>query len=458
MRVALFALARSTQDIALATAHGHAALRALDEAGHVVVGDPTLLLDSHLFEARLERLRRVPVDVIVVLQTTFTDATMATRLAETMTPPIVFWAFPEPRTGAALRLNGFPALMLAAHALGRRARRCAQVWSAPERAPDLEMAIAATPIEVPIGYAPDPAPEQAAAALDRLAGYVGLVGEAQPGFDTCSFDGDSLQKLFGIGVARVSLAAFFAGARRQDADRIASLHADASAELRGLDPLDRESIDRALRCYAALADTADAGQLKGIAVRCRPELHSRFGCAICAAAGRLADELTPVGCDADVLGTVTARLLQEHARPPVMLATLVDRDDPTHNPVVRQCGQAPLAMRDPRSPAEAGVHDASGLPLLRRFALMPGPVTIARVSQARGRMTLVVGRGRMRRAALPFAGTGGVLGLDGGTGRGLDLLLAAGVEHQLGLVYGDVKPGLLSVASRLGLPVLDLDA
>lgn len=458
MRIAVFTLARPTFDTALASEMATKAVAALAVSGVTVVGNAELLMETAPFEARLAELRAREVDAVLVLQASFCDATMAVRLAQTFEQPIVFWAFPEPRTGARLRLNAFCGLNLAAHALGLRGRTVAYAYAPPERPPELASLIARPSPEAPLRHASDEAAAEADRALDRLAGHIGLVGEHPPGFDTCDYDEAQLRRLFGIGIARISLDTLFRSARRQSATRIELLRRETAERIDGLDGVDPEALDKALRCYAALDDAIVTGQLKGVAIRCWPETFTEYGCAVCGAVARLNEERTPGGCEADVLGVITSRLLQELAGTPAMLSDIVDMNDVTDTTVLWHCGQAPLSMCDPEATPRATVHSNRRKPLLHEFPLKPGPVTLARLSQARGVLKLLVGRGRMIRAPLPFSGTAGTLVLDGGTARCRDLIVHQAIEHHVAFVYGDVKPGLLSAASRLGLPVLDLDA
>jgi L-fucose isomerase-like protein len=113
-------------------------------------------------------------------------------------------------------------------------------------------------------------------------------------------------------------------------------------------------------------------------------------------------------------------------------------------------------MADPDERPGAGIHSNRRLPLLGEFALRPGRVTIARLSQSRGQTRLVVGGGRMIKAPKSFSGTSGVIRFDERAADVLDRILEEGVEHHLSFAYGDFGPELRAVAERLGLPILEL--
>jgi L-fucose isomerase-like protein len=161
-------------------------------------------------------------------------------------------------------------------------------------------------------------------------------------------------------------------------------------------------------------------------------------------------------CEADVYGAASSLLLQSLAGEPAWLVDLVDLDRDGDTGVVWHCGLAPLGMADPATPPRADVHSNRKLPLLAAFALKPGRVTLARLSQAHNRTTLVVAGGEMLAAPKSFAGTSGVIRFDRPAGEVLEAIMGFGLEHHLSLAYGDVRQGLAEVAAGMGIPVVRL--
>ena len=135
-RIGVLALARPTFDVAYATQVAAAAFAALDASGHEITGPRELLFDAQSTEAAAEALRALSPDRVLLLQVTFTDASMTLRIAERLDVPLAIWAFPEPRTGGRLRLNAFCGLNLAAHALGLRGHGFGWLYASPEAAGD----------------------------------------------------------------------------------------------------------------------------------------------------------------------------------------------------------------------------------------------------------------------------------------------------------------------------------
>ena len=117
-------LARPTFDVPFAEATKERAFAALEAAGIRAVGPRGLLFDRAAAEQAVAEIAAAgPIDLLLILQVTFTDATMTVKLARESKVPLAVWALPEPRIGGRLRLNAYCGLNLAAHALGR-----AGVW------------------------------------------------------------------------------------------------------------------------------------------------------------------------------------------------------------------------------------------------------------------------------------------------------------------------------------------
>lgn len=459
--IGVVAIARSTFDVPLAEAVHDAARRCLEARGETVVGPPVLVYTPGDLAPVEQALGAVPLDRLVVLQVTFADASMLLDLTSRITAPVLLWGFPEARSGGRPRLNSLCGINLAAHALGRAGRDYTYLYAAPNDGAALARALAGGPAAPPEAVhiaAVDPVLERRAGeVLARLDGArVGLFGEHPAGFETCRFDPGWLRAELGIGVERVELKALFAEARGLPDAAVAPVRARAEAELAGLDELEREPVDGTLRLYAALQARVMRDGLAGIAVRCWPETFTEMGCAVCGAMGMLSEDGVPAACEADVMGDVTSLLLQAVADAPPFLVDLVDVDAADDSAVLWHCGLAPRSMASELTPPKADIHANRGKPLLQSFALRPGRVTVARLSQARNRPALVLAGGEMLERPLPYCGTAGIVRFDQPAPNVLDRLMALGLEHHVSVVYGEHRPVLRAVAARLGLPVVEL--
>ncbi len=497
--IGILPLARPTFDVALAEEKLAEMLRRLEDAGHRLIGPRTLLFDGPSTEAALAALARARPDQLLILQVTFTDAQAVVAAANRFEGPLSIWAVPEPRLGGRLRLNAFCGLNLASHALARRQRKFSWLYAAPEDAdvagllagnrvaralpasPTAPEAPAAAAPEAPAATAPeasaDAAPEAPAAtapeasanaAPEALAAAVpaavaalrgrriGRVGAHPDGFDTCAYDAEALERLTGIAVEEIALDTLFETARAASPSAAAALHATAAETLDDLDTVDAGELDQSLRLKLALDTLRQARSLDAFAIRCWPETFTEYGGAVCGPVSLLGEARVPCACEADVYGAVTQLLLQALADAPVFLVDLVDMDVDDDTGVVWHCGQAPLSMAAERPTAT--VHTNRRMPLLYQFRLKPGPVTLARISQAGPEPMLVLAEAEMLDRPMAFTGTSGVLRFPKPVKSVLDRVIASGLEHHMGLVYGAHRAGLIGAARALNLPILELTA
>jgi L-fucose isomerase-like protein len=466
MTLGVLALARPTFDVPYAEAFAAAAFAALDKAGIKSVGPRGLLFDAAAAKAALAEAKAAGATRLLLLQVTFTDASMTVEVAGAFERPVAIWAFPEPRAGGRLRLNSFCGLNLALHALGRAGRAATYLYAAPD-APNLAEGLselldaAPRPAPNPVGRAGAPTATpvertRAAGVVTALRGAkLGLVGEHPGGFDTCRFDDDAIRDLAGVNVARIPLTDLFARARSVP---VAQIKSDRTlvARLQGLDAVDQPQLERSLTVYRALADMAAEQKCQGLAVRCWPEMFTEYGCAACGPMGLLNEAKLPAACEADVYGALTQRLLQDLAGEPAWLADIVDMDATADTGVLWHCGSAPASMRDPDAAFEAQIHSNRKMPLLAQFPLKPGRITLARLTQARNETRLVIGSGEVIRAPMSFTGTSAVVRFDGGTQAAMRGLLDHALEHHLAMVYGDHRGALSATADNLQIPVVML--
>ncbi len=459
--IGVVAIARNTFDVPLAEAVHEQALATLAALGVETAGPPVLVYTAVDLTAVKAALAGVALERLLVLQVTFADASMLLELTEVSEAPVLLWGFPEERWGGRPRLNSLCGINLAAHALGRAGRAYGYLYATPDDSDALRAALDAESMPPPLPIATVDASAEATAAADAALAKldqsrIGLFGTAPAGFETCRYDASWLQRVLGIGVERVTLDDFFAAARALPAEAVTPIRARAEAELTGLAALEQEPVEGTLRLYEALRQRVDDAGYAGVAVRCWPETFTEMGCAVCGAMGMLSEDGVPAACEADVMGDVTSLLLQAIAGTPPFLVDLVDVEAADDTAVFWHCGLAPRSMASDATPPRADIHANRKKPLLQSFALKPGRVTVARLSQARNAPCLVLAGGEMLERPLPYCGTAGVIRFDAPATTVLDRLMGLGLEHHVSFVYGEHRATLRAVASRLGLSVVEL--
>ena len=89
MRVGILPLGRPTFDVDYAQEKLTAMLAALDGSGHDIIGPRTLSFDEAATRAGISDLQNAGIDRLLILQVTFTDASMTVAAAVALDAPDV---------------------------------------------------------------------------------------------------------------------------------------------------------------------------------------------------------------------------------------------------------------------------------------------------------------------------------------------------------------------------------
>jgi L-fucose isomerase-like protein len=460
MKLGILPLGRPTFDVPFANEKLVAILKTLDATGHEIKGPRALLFDEVSTLSAIAQLKAANVDQVILLQVTFTDASMTVAAAAAFDQPICIWAVPEPRLGGRLRLNAFCGLNLASHALGLIGRSFGWLYADPEAEVSSDLADLLAGNRLSGKLEPNAVPTETAvgrAVANTVRGRrIARVGEPPAGFDTCNYDGNAIKEIAGVEVKELVLEDLFEAAHAVSDSTTAELRKNVAGQISGLDDVDQDELDRSLRLKTGLENLREREDIDAFAIRCWPETFTEYGGAICGPAAMLGENRVPCACEADVYGALTQLVLLEASNEAVFLTDLVDIDQSDNTGVVWHCGQAPFSMRDPDAKAEATIHTNRKQPLLYQFPLKPGTVTLMRISQAYGGQHMVLGKAEMLRRPLAFTGTSGVLRFDRFAGAVLNDLIASGLEHHMALAYGDHREALRSTAGAMGLPLLEI--
>lgn len=473
------AVARPTFDLDLGCEEAAAAACLLEDAG-VDIGTDLRVLTTHAEIAdQVEEISGSKAEVVILLQATFTDASPVIALAERSSVPILVWSFPERRTGRRLRLNSLCGANLAAFSLRARNHRCAFVHADPHRETSRAAVLAA--IEHAVGDVTQPLATAVAvrschaastipgvradahvefradATQERLADLrVGVIGDPPVGFEPCIGSPRQIESVIGISIDQIGLGELFdaaTGAPPGAVEHAAERFADAVT----LDPqLDAASTEPSERLYCGLRALTDDRGLSAIATRCWPECTDSFGGAACTAQAVSTDDGVPAVCEADMLGAVTALVLHAVADDDPFIADLVDLDPSDDTSVLWHCGVAPPRLAHPDHGRRGTVHPNRGVPLVNEFALRPGRVTVARISRSANGLRMVIAGGTMLDRPRPFSGTSGVLRWDLPGRDVVATVFTLGIEHHLGIVYGEHRDVLVELARRWAMPVVRL--
>jgi len=443
-RIGVLAVGRETFDVPYAEEVLTSTWQTLETLDADLFGAQSLLFDAAEVIPALKELQAQQIDLLLLLQVTFTDAAMTLEIARQTDAPLLLRSFPEPRSGGRLRLNSFCGINLAAHSLSRAGLRYDYLHGAPD---DAQAAAKLMTLA------------RAAAVKNSLKNTrIGVIGTHPDGFDACKFSHRECTDTFGITVEGHDLINFLDGLKELD-DSVALPHYEERTKiLVNLAEMDYPATIKSLKAFEGMRRLVEKNNYAGLAVRCWPEFFTHYGGAACGAIAILNEKFIPGGCEADVHGVITALILQRLAGEPAFNTDLVDIDPESDTCVFWHCGQAPIQMADSEADIRATIHSNRKLPLLNEFPLKPGRITMARFSKGHERATLVIGGGEMVRAPLAFSGTSGVARLDSPIDEVLSNMMHAGLEHHSAIVYGEHRPALRKLAALLNIDTIELTA
>ncbi len=462
--------ARPTFAVEAAAERAAAARALLQELGAEVVGPHELVMTAEGVDAAAAYIEP-DADLIVNVCASFSDASPALRLYGGLERPVLLWAFREPGpVGDRLWLNSLCGANLFGHALVRAGGAARLLHGDPEE-PEVRRTLGrALAGELPPAVtlpSHDRANDDSQAAavaqegLEALRGRrIGLVGDAPAGFTPCEYDGDLIERLFGVGIQDVATEQVISNAAAVgDAERAAE-RAAAREQRPSMRDLDADQVDRAAAVTTALQDWTRQAELAAVAVRCWPEFPTEFGVCPCSALSRLADAGTPTACERDVYGALTMLLLEALGAGTTYLVDTVDID--AERGVVRMwhCGSAATALAADPAEATQDVHCNRRIGVAGNFPLRPGPVVVSRIaddpdaSNPTG-LRLLLTAGESLPEPNRFQGNTAAVRVEGSATELVHGLVTGGFPHHTVLAWTDVRPQLRAAAHILDIPVIE---
>jgi len=459
VKIGILALGRPTFDVQYAKERLTASLNYLSSTNHNIFGSCELLLDEQDALNEINKLKKEDLDFIIIIQVTFTDSSTLLKIASCLEKPIGIWAFPEPRLGGRLRLNAFCGLNLASHTLGLNNIPFSWIYENPENMNDtkFEILINSNNSKRPkkILEIPSLGSKKAKSVKEKIHNLkIGKIGTHPDGFDTCKYDQKKLFGLCGITVDEIDIDTFLNNSRNVKSEEIEPTLNKLKKTISSIKEVNQKELILSLKLENSLKKLQEEGAYNAFALRCWPEMFTKYGGAICAPASISTENKVPCACEADVYGAVTQLILQEVSGQPVFLTDIVDIDVDDDTGVFWHCGQAPISMCNPKIKPTATIHSNRKMPLLFEFPLKEGIVTMMRISQSFGEQKMVLSKGKMIDRPLPFTGTSGVINFDNDTKEVLNNIISYGLEHHIAITYGDHIELLSELASELKLPIL----
>jgi L-fucose isomerase-like protein len=311
--------------------------------------------------------------------------------------------------------------------LGREMRLPYLLWGPRDEAPladgtrlrDTQCGLFATSrilrrLNVPFTYIPncrleDPVFDRGVLAFLQVASAckafrrlrIGQIGQRNDFFWTVMINEARLLEQFGIEVLPIYLS--------DVVDRMAALVESPGADLLDLvramqaqvtfESLGESQVRAIAALKLVLAELVAAEGLSALALQCFPVLQQRFGIYPCYANSLVTAEGSPVICEMDIHGAVTACLLQAatlHESPPFFADLTIRHPQNDNAELLWHCGAFPIALADEGVAPKVGDHFIMPGPEagVGHWRVRGGDVTIARFEDDGDEYRLAFGEAR----------------------------------------------------------------
>jgi L-fucose isomerase-like protein len=369
--------------------------------------------------------------------------------------------------GERLKLNSMCGVNLAAHALmnvGQSIRHIhgnaneANVRSAIRDALAGKLPEATAPKSIAGEFAPAGEVEKAFAWLKGKK--IGAVGDAPIGFTPCVFDGQQLNKYFGLDVRQITITDAFGRIAEVKEEARELAYANAVAAQPSLSSVNVAEAKKVYGVEVALDTWREEESLDAIAIRCWPEFPTDMGACICSSLGRLSDRGTVTTCERDVLGAVTMMVCESLGSDENYLVDIVDLDADKGLVRLWHCGSAATKLAADPQNATQTTHCNRKLGVAGNFPLKTGPVTLFRIdrdvdpSNSTG-LRMVVSRGESIPAPNHFQGNTATVITQPDAAALVNGIVTGGYPHHLVISWIDVRPGIRQMAKMLGIPLTE---
>ena len=462
--VALVALARPTFDLTCAQANFDSARSLLIELGATVVGPSELVMTVE----DLAAVKLPSADLHILFMASFADASPAVELFGKVKGPILGWSMREPgEVGERLKLNSMCGVNLAAHALMNVGQSIRHIHGNADEAKVRTAISDALAGKLPEATAPKPIVGEFAPVgeVDKAFAWlkgkkIGAVGDAPIGFTPCVFDGQQLNKYFGLDVRQITITDAFGRIAEVKEEARELAYANAVAAQPSLSSVNVDEAKKVYGVEVALDTWREEESLDAIAIRCWPEFPTDMGACICSSLGRLSDRGTVTTCERDVLGAVTMMVCESLGSDENYLVDIVDLDADKGLVRLWHCGSAATKLAADPQNATQTTHCNRKLGVAGNFPLKTGPVTLFRIdrdvdpSNSTG-LRMVVSRGESIPAPNHFQGNTATVITQPDAAALVNGIVTGGYPHHLVISWIDVRPGIRQMAKMLGIPLTE---
>lgn len=381
------------------------------------------------------------IDALVIISGTFALGGLAMQFAQAFANiPLMLWAWHEPQeqTGK-LRLNSLVGANTNASNLYKLGHRPATLYTAHD----------------------DPCALENIAQFARVAGIlrdlkqlrIAFIGGHAPGFDDLAVDKLALRRALGVEVVDVGLQILVARAKAVAEDRTHAASTDLLKQFDDVVEISARQGDLFAALVIALTEFANENKFDAMTLKCWGDLVEAYGIAGCGVISILNDRGVYIGCEGDIMGTITMLIARRLSGIHPFLTDFVSVDRESNTGLMWHGGCGPVGLADPKQPKHLFSHFANGKGVTAGFALKPGRVTLLRLGDDGRNLRMLATTATALETEMVVRGTLSRVKFDNDGAAFLDEILSNGWEHHLVMAYGEIVPELEMLARAMKVPL-----
>jgi len=385
-------------------------------------------------------LSRTNIDLVLLQNTTMTDARFMVELARRIKCPVLIWSLRDSKPdGGRLRLNSLTGGFTAGNVFSNLGHRFVFLYGDPKEK-QLQKRLK--------DYL------YTANMLKQLESLkVGVIGNFPPGFYFSEeLDLELLSKV-GTVLHRYNYLEIIEEARQLKEEEYAPVLKKMNQTMCHLSSIARDTVEKSARLKTAIQKHVEKDKLGALAIHCWPTIFNYYGTAACGVISMFTDEGIVASCEADIGGAISMFMLREASGGIPYLGDPVYLDENKNSIIFWYCGAGACSLARKGKGSCAGVHPNRGIGPTMEFGLKPGRVTICRFGKSRNGYRIFITNGEALDEPQKYPGTSIEVRLDNNAAAVVENLVNEGWEPHYALVHEDVAFRLNTAAEWLDLEV-----
>ena len=382
--------------------------------------------DENSAHRAAQEFKREDVDVICLVEGTWSSDYLALDILEEVNVPLITWGLPGIRKGS---LCGVQQLDCVFKELGKPYKFI--YGSVEER----------EPYEKIEGYAK-------AACLKRILrkARLGLVGYRIRGMTEVTFDELELKSLLGPRVIHFGLNELEDGMAKVRHEEVENIWKEIEKKVGKVSADRKEGLD-SVKAYLVLKKWIEEEGLSGLAVECYPNFMGQ----ICLAYSLLGEEGIPGSCEGDVNSLVAMIILQSLTKIPVHNTDLLAVYPEDNSIVFSHCGSGAFSLAEEKKKINLSPVRLANKGICVLFPAKPGKVTLVNLVGRKDTYRMCIVEGEAVRTEMIFAGNPIKVKFPIPVNEFLEIIAENGFGHHWMIGYGNVKQELEDFCRLVGL-------